>query len=368
MPDQNSRTNTFLDRLNEEFFRPRGLFCLVLTWNPESADTHHNVNLTSTLTSATTTPSSGTQRLRHKFQSSSGNTYGELEFPETAPLIFPVLEHLESQDDKQALKLREKLIKKHQFIDSYWDKRAQARYAAKNPDSMLAQGPKPEFTSRYADPNHPASSGNLISLITGGHINPPSRKDMMMQQRQGFGGFGGGFGGGYGRTDAFAARREMMGGGNGGYGGRAGMMGDPYGGRFQMTGYDQYQRGQVVSAVSPRRSMDDREYEQSATTESRQSVDGRERSQYLDRNHNAYGRQQMNAAYASYGGGFGGLGGFNAPDLLKKGVKKVLGKVSKIFKSIDLLTLLMEYPLECSVHDGCQYAIRRGDGYCQQAC
>jgi len=43
---------------------------------------------------------------------------------------------------------------------------------AENPESSLA-GPQPQFRSRYADPNHPANSGSLISLITGGHINPP---------------------------------------------------------------------------------------------------------------------------------------------------------------------------------------------------
>lgn len=54
---------------------------------------------------------------------------------------------------------------------------------SKHPESFLAQGPPEKFRSRYADPNHPASSGNLISFISGGHINPPSL------------GSGGGFGG-----------------------------------------------------------------------------------------------------------------------------------------------------------------------------
>lgn len=44
-----------------------------------------------------------------------------------------------------------------------------------NPTSSLAT-PKPQFYSRYSDPNHPASSGSLISLITGGHINPQARR------------------------------------------------------------------------------------------------------------------------------------------------------------------------------------------------
>lgn len=43
---------------------------------------------------------------------------------------------------------------------------------AKHPDSILATSvPTPKFTSRYADPNHPASSGDLVALITGGRLD-----------------------------------------------------------------------------------------------------------------------------------------------------------------------------------------------------
>lgn len=42
---------------------------------------------------------------------------------------------------------------------------------AENPNSYLNQGPKPKFASRYADPNHPASSGDLFALLTGGIIS-----------------------------------------------------------------------------------------------------------------------------------------------------------------------------------------------------
>ena len=41
-----------------------------------------------------------------------------------------------------------------------------------SPDSVLANSaPPPKFTSRYSDPTHKASSGDLISLITGGHLS-----------------------------------------------------------------------------------------------------------------------------------------------------------------------------------------------------
>ena len=46
--------------------------------------------------------------------------------------------------------------------------------AGKHPTSEMTKGPKSSCRSRYIDPSHPASSGNPISLITGGHINPRS--------------------------------------------------------------------------------------------------------------------------------------------------------------------------------------------------
>lgn len=41
-----------------------------------------------------------------------------------------------------------------------------------NPNSVLAQVPQGEFNSRYADPNHPAASGSLISFVSGGKLIP----------------------------------------------------------------------------------------------------------------------------------------------------------------------------------------------------
>jgi hypothetical protein len=55
------------------------------------------------------------------------------------------------------------------------------RQTVKNPDSHLSQGPKPTFTSRYADPNHPASSGDLIALVTGGKVTSETLSSMKGQ-------------------------------------------------------------------------------------------------------------------------------------------------------------------------------------------
>ncbi|KAL6406819.1 hypothetical protein AUP68_09627 [Ilyonectria robusta] len=164
-----TRTNSFLDKANADFFRPRGLYCLIMTYNPDSAEGNaiDQAQLSSTITS--TLNPSGLQKYKQKLRSSSG----EIEFPEAAPLVFPGLDNLDDQQWDETTGKKEKSGAK-QYIDEYYDKRAQAKFAGKHPDSVLAQGPQPTFTSRYADPNHPASSGSFRSLITGGYINPPS--------------------------------------------------------------------------------------------------------------------------------------------------------------------------------------------------
>jgi hypothetical protein len=51
--------------------------------------------------------------------------------------------------------------------------------AMENPDSALAVGPKPSFSSRFADPSHAANSGSLIALISGGAVQLPDRASML---------------------------------------------------------------------------------------------------------------------------------------------------------------------------------------------
>ncbi|KAM0178170.1 hypothetical protein ACHAPF_003809 [Botrytis cinerea] len=170
-----SRTNTFLDRMNNEFFMPRGLYCLILTYKPESSETHASVDITKAISSSLDDTSTGFKKTLKSIKLSSGTTYGELEMPEAAPLIFPALDRIADIEGGENSQKSNKFKDSGKFVTDYFDRRAQAKYAMENPTSSLAT-PKPQFYSRYSDPNHPASSGSLISLITGGHINPQARR------------------------------------------------------------------------------------------------------------------------------------------------------------------------------------------------
>ncbi|TVY43144.1 hypothetical protein LSUB1_G001312 [Lachnellula subtilissima] len=157
--------NSFLDRLNDDFFKPHGLYCLIMTYKPESSDSHGSVNMMKSITS-TSFFSSWTQKMRV----SSGKIYGELELPQAAPLIFPGLDSVASEMGEEGAKKQKRMKKSGKFVADYMDRRAQAKYAGENPGSGLAQT-DPKFRSRFADPNHPANSGNLISLVMGGAID-----------------------------------------------------------------------------------------------------------------------------------------------------------------------------------------------------
>ncbi|KAK4064434.1 hypothetical protein Trihar35433_7951 [Trichoderma harzianum] len=175
-----SKTNAFLNKMNAEFFRPRGLIAIVMTWKPSRpGEVVTQVTFDAALEQATQNasgPRSGMGGgISNKMQASHGTT--NFEWPESAPLVFPTLDKLsDSAEGRQAVEEAGKkepngMKRSMIFAMEYMDKRSQAQWANMHPESRLAQlNVKPEFHSRYADPNHPASSGSLLALLTGGAI------------------------------------------------------------------------------------------------------------------------------------------------------------------------------------------------------
>ncbi|OJJ68627.1 hypothetical protein ASPBRDRAFT_68158 [Aspergillus brasiliensis CBS 101740] len=165
--DGRRRSGNFFDQVNRDFFMPRGLFCLLMTYAPESKEAILDLDMNNTITAART-PETGFHRIRQKYQ--TANATANTTFDQFSPLVFPDLNRL-NPDDETKKKYQVYLNKVHrtvQSIEGYYDKRDQAKFIAKNPNSNLAMGPKPEFTSRYADPTNKAATGSLLGLATGG--------------------------------------------------------------------------------------------------------------------------------------------------------------------------------------------------------
>ncbi|KAL5001373.1 hypothetical protein BDV10DRAFT_192289 [Aspergillus recurvatus] len=179
------KTNAYFDKVNEEIFRPRGLYCLVMTWEPKSDAMFKKFDLNTAISTAVDQGGPGIfNKLKHKLKSSHGKTQNELPFPESAPLIFPDLDAVAASGSETKIKD----LKKRDFLADYFDRRGQAKFTMENPTSALNMTPKPTFTSRYADPSHPASSGDLLSLVSGGHISRPDIRPRVTEGRRGIAG------------------------------------------------------------------------------------------------------------------------------------------------------------------------------------
>ncbi|KAI4213213.1 MAG: hypothetical protein LQ351_004159 [Letrouitia transgressa] len=162
------KTNTYLDQMNETLFKPHGLYAMIMTYKSGSSQASELINVNDHIANSVYARQSGG---RSNYRSASGKTHGAAEMPEACPLIFPNLQAASGVEKENAFK------RAANFAREYSDRRAQATFEAKNPNtSQLHVGPRQEFSSRFADPNHPVNNGGLITLLTGGVYSPAARK------------------------------------------------------------------------------------------------------------------------------------------------------------------------------------------------
>ncbi|KAF5485364.1 hypothetical protein CGCS363_v014764 [Colletotrichum siamense] len=179
------KSNKFLDRMNADFFRPRGLMCFVATWRPD--DVSGKVPVDFECKTAGESPSvefSKGDKVSPDASSSEKEKLGHikkllgerlrshdhiLDWSEPAPLLFPAASELVLAQGRDGQKKKNGLDRAEIWLDDYMDKRAQVEWINENPELSAAKAlPKAEFKSRYADPTHPAASGDIVALVTGG--------------------------------------------------------------------------------------------------------------------------------------------------------------------------------------------------------
>ena len=123
------RSNEFLRKLNEGFFRPRGLYCLVMSFdNTQETPLADEVLLHNA--SEASVAKTGVKKLTNKVRTHDGLS-GPVDFPDAAPLIFPELDWLaKNGSDDQKNKISG-YLKFRKFVADYYDRRAQAEYVSR---------------------------------------------------------------------------------------------------------------------------------------------------------------------------------------------------------------------------------------------
>lgn len=176
------RANSFLDQINKLWFLPRGLVCFPMIWKPSVSSIVSSVAIDATAAEQSDKFKID-QRTVDKFKGGASTTRGNVQFPDAAPLIFPLLDDFfDDETHGKEGTMKHKLLHFSKTTNDYFDRRAQAKYTILNPNSGLSNlGVRPEFKSRYSDPSHPAASGSLLGLITGGAV---STHDWRLVRRQ----------------------------------------------------------------------------------------------------------------------------------------------------------------------------------------
>ncbi|KAK3674910.1 hypothetical protein LTR78_005254 [Recurvomyces mirabilis] len=182
------RTNHFLDQVNEDLFKPAGLYAFIMKYKPDSENNQSlaarfgfssqvvDLSTSQTIAKYARTISGDSNASRtmgdrmKDLRLGSGTTHGSLRLPEAAPLIFPAIDAAILQDGaEETFKTKAKGAKL--FLADYVDRRSQMKYAANDPDSALnVPQDQRALKSKLADPNHPMWQGGLINMATGGYL------------------------------------------------------------------------------------------------------------------------------------------------------------------------------------------------------
>ena len=159
----NHEQNRYLDDMNEKFFKPRNLYCMIVKCAPSSDEIADSTNLEDNV-SASIDSRQKQSKWKRPFSSSSLDMPRNLDMPPPALLVFP------PRDSESEGKAPSSNAFKNfgRVLQNYQDNRAAAKFEAENPGTRMPQAPRQEFASAYGDPNSATNSGGFISMISKG--------------------------------------------------------------------------------------------------------------------------------------------------------------------------------------------------------
>ncbi|KAF7191298.1 Burnettramic acids biosynthesis cluster protein E [Pseudocercospora fuligena] len=176
------KTNTFLDKMNQELFQPAGVYAMIVKYksDAEMEESARRTGLISSLIKPQTVDLSTNQVIAkysgedsnggmssrmQNLRLSSTTSSGQLSLPECAPLVFPAIDEKYSANTGSET-FKDKTKDAQRFLSDYLDRRAQMQYAAQgsNPEQLTVPQGERGFRSSLADPNHAMHSGGLVAL------------------------------------------------------------------------------------------------------------------------------------------------------------------------------------------------------------
>ena len=120
-----ARTNSFLAQMNERFFKPRGLFCMIMTNKSQREAPAEPFDISQSIAKFTVPAETKMKRQLRALRTSDGIICGEIEVPSAAPLVFPELDAAADAEGPDITK-QNALKRSGKAINNYIEKRSEA--------------------------------------------------------------------------------------------------------------------------------------------------------------------------------------------------------------------------------------------------
>ncbi|KAI1157939.1 hypothetical protein F5B18DRAFT_643024 [Nemania serpens] len=172
--------NEFLHKMNTELFRPRGLYCLIVAHSNTAEEQVTQDNIAASVGSRVD-PKTLTfgDRFKTNFRNSDG-TFGPIEFPASAELVFPGLEDAIGSNTHSAPK-KSGFARAMERYGARRDRKRTSKWMRKNPGSPLEALMDPAAAERAREkglkkPKKHRLARNLLYMMI---VNMPSDEEMV---------------------------------------------------------------------------------------------------------------------------------------------------------------------------------------------
>lgn len=174
-----------LDKYNEELFGPRGLYCMIMKYDPNMPDPDDPKQ---------EKKSNGFGNMAQNKSWLRDPVSGKIQGQHGLPTAVAPLVYLEGREDhkqflatgsadrspepEQPQNMKSKAKKAFDNFNDYLDRRARAKYAAENQGDILSTPVSKPFSNRFLDPNSTTNNGGFLGFITGGAMaqDPETRR------------------------------------------------------------------------------------------------------------------------------------------------------------------------------------------------
>ncbi|KAI8630347.1 hypothetical protein F5Y19DRAFT_429761 [Xylariaceae sp. FL1651] len=172
--------NAFLQKMNAELFRPRGLFAMVVAHSSTSAERITPEDIAASAGAR----AHGSTSLGDKFRNADGK-YGPLDFPESAELVFPGLEGAAdgngNGNGQESAPAKNGFARAMERYGAHRDRKRTAKWIRKHPDTPLEALMDPAAAERAREkgmkkPKKRRLARNILYLMI---TNLPSEEEML---------------------------------------------------------------------------------------------------------------------------------------------------------------------------------------------